>query len=87
MATQVRLHRESTRTRAARIIVAVNGWFNLLTGLILLFAPGWFYANVADFPLIRRSRGGTGRLTALAHQHGPIADPGPGVVVGLARRI
>jgi len=32
----------------------VNGGFNLLTGLALLFAPRWFYTNVADFPPFNR---------------------------------
>ncbi len=54
MATQAKPETDTAQQRAARIIVAVNGWFNLLTGLILLFAPGWFYANIADFPPFNR---------------------------------
>ena len=64
MATQAKRQSESTRTRAARLVVAVNGGVNLLTGLTLLFAPRWFYENVADFPPFNRHfLGDIGALT------------------------
>ncbi len=45
----------SSKTLAfARFIIILNGIANALTGLLLLFAPEWFYANVADFPPFNR---------------------------------
>ena len=37
------------RLTIVKVVVGVSGAFNLLTGLILLFAPRWFYDSVADF--------------------------------------
>jgi hypothetical protein len=37
------------KQQAIQVIVGVNAVTNLLTGLLLLFAPQWFYDNIASF--------------------------------------
>src|SRR5258706_11747445 len=44
-----------TRNNAlVRAIVLINGIFNTLVALILLFAPAWFYEHFGDFPPFNR---------------------------------
>jgi hypothetical protein len=37
-----------------QLVLFLAGWFNLLTGLALLFAPVWFYENIGNFPPYNR---------------------------------
>ena len=45
--------RSKTQT-FAQITVVFIGVFYLAAGLALIFAPGWFYANIGDFPPFNR---------------------------------
>ena len=52
------LVRSGSRPSTAQVVLVVAGAIHLLTGLALMLAPEWFFANVGTFPPYNRHYAG-----------------------------